>query len=49
MNNDNTNSSGYAEGMVTKILNIIGKIPYNEMSRENSYPLEEMHYICTRM
>nr|AWQ62532.1 wsv282 [Shrimp white spot syndrome virus] len=34
MNNDNTNSSGYAEGMVTKILNIIGKIPYNEMSRE---------------
>lgn len=34
MNNDNTNSSGYSEGMVTKMLSIIGKIPYNEMSRE---------------
>lgn len=34
MNNDNTNSSGYSEGMVTKMLNIIGKIPYREMSRE---------------
>nr|BDT63492.1 MAG: wsv282-like protein [Sesarmops intermedium nimavirus]GBG35574.1 wsv282-like protein [Sesarmops intermedium nimavirus] len=34
MNNDNTNSSGYSEGMVTKMLSIIGKIPHNEMSRE---------------
>ena len=34
MNNDNTNSSGYSEGMVTKMLNIIGKIPHDEMSRE---------------
>lgn len=34
MNNDNTNSSGYSEGMVTKMLNIVGKIPYREMSRE---------------
>ena len=34
MNNDNTNSSGYSEGMVTKMLNIIGKIPHNEMNRE---------------
>ena len=34
MNNDNTNSNGYSEGMVTKMLNIIGKIPHNEMSRE---------------
>lgn len=34
MNNDNINSSGYSEGMVSKMLNIIGKIPHDEMSRE---------------
>ena len=34
MNSDNTNSSGYPEGMVTKMLNIIGKIPRDEMSSE---------------
>ncbi|MPC73045.1 hypothetical protein E2C01_067362 [Portunus trituberculatus] len=34
MNNDNTNSSGYAKGMVDKIFSILGKIPHEEMSRE---------------
>lgn len=34
MNNSNTNSSGYAEGMVSKMLNIIEKIPKNELTRD---------------
>nr|BDT62641.1 MAG: wsv282-like protein [Metapenaeus ensis nimavirus]GBG35461.1 wsv282-like protein [Metapenaeus ensis nimavirus] len=34
MNNNNTNSSGYSEGMVVKMLNILDKIPHGEMSRE---------------
>lgn len=34
MNNNNTNSSGYSEGMVTKMLNILDKIPHEEMSRD---------------
>nr|BDU62202.1 wsv282-like protein [Chionoecetes opilio bacilliform virus]GAV93243.1 hypothetical protein SCV_123 [Chionoecetes opilio bacilliform virus] len=34
MNNNNTNSSGYAEGMVAKMINILGKIPHEEMSRD---------------
>ena len=34
MNNNNTNSSGYSEGMVTKMFNILDKIPHDEMSRD---------------
>ena len=34
MNNDNINSNGYPEEMVTKMLDIIGKIPREEMSQD---------------
>nr|BDT63047.1 MAG: wsv282-like protein [Trachysalambria curvirostris nimavirus] len=34
MNNNNTNSIGYPEGMVAKMLDIIDKIPHDEMNRD---------------
>ena len=34
INNDNTNSLRYAEGIVTKMLNLLDRIPVEEMSRD---------------